>query len=66
MKSLKSTLLHTLELAAVFVAAFALMKLFNLRSEDIQFLITVLLGALVKFARVSPKVPVDDYVNPKE
>lgn len=65
MKNFKSTLLHTVELGAVFVCAYLLMRLFKLNSEDVQLLITLLIGATIKYARANEKIPLDDYVNKK-
>lgn len=66
MKELKSTLLHTLELMIVLSVAYLLAHFFNLNSENSEIIIATIIGAFVKFARVSPDVPIDDYVNPKQ
>jgi hypothetical protein len=66
MNVLKSTLLHTLEFILVMVLAWAIMELFNLNAES-SFLVTgTVITAFVKYARASDKVPLKDYVNPKE
>lgn len=63
MKAWKQTLFHTLELAIVILAAFVISKLFNISSEDMQAIIALVIAAFVKYARVSPKVPIKDYVD---
>ena len=63
MDTLKSTLLHTLELIVVIAAAFAITKLLGVDSESTVAIGTVVLGSFAKFARASEHVPVDDYVN---
>ena len=63
MTAVKKTLLHTLELAVVFGAAFLVLNSLGLGSPSTQYALTLALGALAKYARASDTVPVDDYVN---
>lgn len=63
MNALQSTLLHALELALVIIAAYIIAGLFNINSEDMKAIVTVVLAAFVKFARSSDSIPLKDYVN---
>lgn len=63
MKSLKSTLLHSVELLIVLCIAFAIINFFNLGGQGVEIVMSVVLGAFIKFARTSEAVPVKDYVN---
>lgn len=63
MKNIKSTLLHSVELLIILVIAFSIIKFFGLNGQGIEVIISVVLGAFVKFARVSDKIPLKDYVN---
>ena len=62
MSSLKSTLIHTLELAVVLGIAYAAQRLFSVSNEAIMALVIVVLGAAAKLIR-SDAGPVQDYVN---
>lgn len=63
MKPYISTLMHVLELAIVVTAGYLIVRFLNLDSDAMQFIATIVLGALAKFARASDKVPLTDYVN---
>ena len=58
-----STLLHVLELVASLLAAFVLIKYFNLDPEKYGLVVGVAVNALAKFARTSSLIPIPDYVN---
>ena len=66
MKELKSTLIHSIEFVCVLIAAFLIMTFFKINSEGSVLITGTIISAFVKFARVSPEVPIDDYVNPKQ
>lgn len=61
--SLQSTLMHVIELVAVFGAAFGILYFFGVESDFVQVAMGIALGALAKFSRASDAIPVDDYVN---
>lgn len=60
-ESIISTGIHTLELVAVLVCAYAVTRLFNI--EQSEEIIALVLAALAKFARSYENIPVGDYVN---
>ncbi len=64
-QALLSTLMHTVEIAAVILVAYLISKLFHVEGENGQALIGLVLAALAKFARASDSVAVPDYVNQK-
>lgn len=55
------TLLHTLELAVIMAAVFGATKWLGLPLSP--ELTTIVVAAIVKFARTSEKTPIKDYVN---
>ena len=63
MDTLKTTLLHTLELAVCIGAAILIVKSLDVDSETVSAIVAILLGALAKFTRASESIPVKDYVN---
>lgn len=63
MQVFKKTALHTIELAVIILAAFAFLRFFNLDSETSMAVVTIAVSALAKYARTSPAVPLNDYVN---
>jgi hypothetical protein len=67
MNSLYSTLLHIGELAVILALIWAIKYFFPdlLPSESLRDAILVVLAGLVKFARASESVPIEDYVNKK-
>lgn len=65
MDTLKSTLLHTLELAVVLGIAFVAQKVFHVGNEAVMALVILVLGAAGKLIRTSPDIPVKDFVNEK-
>ena len=65
MNSLKSTVLHTIELAVVVGVAIVIMKLLNLDNDAGIAVSTIVIGALAKFARANDSLPIKDWVNEK-
>lgn len=63
MESLRSTIIHTVELAVVFGIAFLILRYFQVDSDVSKYLVGIVLGALAKFARANESVPLRDYVN---
>lgn len=66
--STKKVLMHTLELGVcvslALAVAFAAQRVFGIDlSEELKMGLVLALGAIFKTARVSPDVPVKDYVN---
>lgn len=58
-----STLMHVLELIIILVAAYSIVRFFNLGDTEAQAVVTIVLGAFAKFARAHDEIPVNDYVN---
>lgn len=65
-KSLKSTLLHTAEIAVVLIVAYIVVNVFGVRSELVHGIVIATLVAVAKYARVSDVCPIPDYVNSKK
>lgn len=63
MNTLKSTLLHTLEIAVVIGVAYVALNYFGVKSELVQDAVIIALAAATKFVRSSSAVPIVDYVN---
>lgn len=63
MNALKSTLIHTIELAVVLGVAYVAQRVFNVSNEAIMALMVVVLGAAAKLIRASDSSPINDYVN---
>lgn len=65
MNDLKSTALHTLEIAAIIGLVFGITKLFPglIPNELIKDAVLVCIAGLVKFVRSSDSMPIKDYVN---
>lgn len=55
--------MHTLEFMVILMAAYVIVHLFGATSDVKVAALAVLIAAFAKFARVSPQVPIDDYVN---
>ncbi len=60
---LQSVLMHTLEVVVIAAIVLAVLRLFGDSPDVKEAALMILLSALAKYARVSPKVPLDDYVN---
>ena len=63
MSALKSTLLHTLELAVALGASFLVLKFFKVDSETTTVLLGLAVAAVAKFARAHDGIPYKDFVN---
>jgi hypothetical protein len=62
---MRSTLLHTLELAVVLAAAYFVTQFFSVTNEVYVAIVALVLGAVAAFARKSKLVPIKDWVNEK-
>ena len=65
MTPLKSTMIHALELLIILCLSFLIIKNFNINSDGIEIIMSVVLGGFVKFARAHNVIPIKDYVNKK-
>jgi hypothetical protein len=62
-KSFVSTFFHVLELAVILALVYGISLLFDIKAEQYQVVILVILSALAKLVRAEPKSPINDYVN---
>ena len=63
MEALKSTVIHTLEIAVALTVAYLAMSVFNVNSEVVTGIVGLVLASAAKFARASDSSSVPDYVN---
>lgn len=67
MKPYFSTLFHILELIIILGVVYTITKVFPelVPTETVKDAVIVIMAGLIKFARSSPAIPVEDYVNDK-
>ena len=62
-KALIATILHVVELAVCLIGSLALMRYFELSSDQMAIVIGIAVNALAKFARSHPQIPLSDYTR---